>query len=53
MDVRGGGGYTKSYVLLFIGQQKSEFSQEKVRKFCRQSYVGTLLRRPHDRVYLP
>ncbi len=23
----GGGGYTKSYVLLFIGQEKSEFSQ--------------------------
>ncbi len=27
MAVRGGGGHTKSYVLLFIGQDKSEFSQ--------------------------
>ncbi len=24
--VRGGGGHSKSYVLLFIGQEKSEFS---------------------------
>ncbi len=27
MAVRGGGGHTKSYVLLFISQEKSEFSQ--------------------------
>ncbi len=30
MAVRGGGSHTKSYVLLFISQEKSEFSQEKV-----------------------
>ncbi len=27
MAVTGGEGHTKSYVLLFIGQEKSEFSQ--------------------------
>ncbi len=43
MAVRGGGGHTKSYVL-FISQEKSEFSQEKVRNFYRQSCVGTLCR---------
>ncbi len=32
MAVRGGGGHTKSYVLLFIKQEKSEFSQSKVWK---------------------
>ncbi len=42
MGVRGGGGHTKFYDLLIIGQEKSEFSQEKVRKFDRQSCVGTL-----------
>ncbi len=35
MAVTGGGGHTKSYVLLFIGQEKLEFSQENVRKFDR------------------
>ncbi len=43
MDVRGGGGHTKADVLLFIGPEKLELSQEKVRKFYRQSCVGTLL----------
>ncbi len=42
MAVRGGGGQTKSYILLFIGHEKLEFTQEKVRKFYRQSCVGTL-----------
>ncbi len=42
MAVRGG-SHTKSYVLLFIGQEKSEFSQEKVRKFYRHSCVETLI----------
>ncbi len=42
MAVRGGLDHTKSYVLLFIGQEKSEFSQSKVRKFYRQSCVGIL-----------
>ncbi len=41
MAVWGGGGHIQSYVL-FIGQKKSEFSQEKVEKFYRQSFVGTL-----------
>ncbi len=43
MVVKGGGDLTKSYVLLFIGQEKSEFRQDKVRKFYRQSCVGSLL----------
>ncbi len=42
MTVRGGGGLTKSDVLLFIGEEKSEFSQEKARKFYRQLCVGTM-----------
>ncbi len=42
MAARGDGRHTKSYVL-FIGQEKSEFSQLKVRKFSRQSCVGTLI----------
>ncbi len=36
MAMRCGAGHTKSYVLLFIGQEKLEFSQEKVR-FYRHS----------------
>ncbi len=32
MAVRCGAGHTKSYILLFSGQDKSEFSQQKVRK---------------------
>ncbi len=43
MAVRGGGGHTKSNILLFIVQEKLEFSQEKVGKFYRQSCVGTLV----------
>ncbi len=42
MDVRGGGSHTEFYVLLFIGQEKLEFIQEKFRKFYRQSCVGSL-----------
>ncbi len=33
--MRGGGGHTKSYVLLFIGHEKSEFSQEKVQEILQ------------------
>ncbi len=52
MAVRGGGGHTKSYVWLLIGQEKSEFSQEKVRKCYRQSRVGTLFLKTCHEIYV-
>ncbi len=32
MDVRGSGGHTKSYVLLFIGQEKSDLVSKMLGK---------------------